>query len=131
MPRNIIGIIEMHQEIGTTPELGYASQAQALENADEFVSPGVVHIDDPLGPPFEIDLGRKHFVGRRNAAGTAAARGTACASDASQGHQFRRADDNAIGAEGDGLGDIVGVADTAARHQGHLLPGAFIRKKMK
>src|SRR5512140_2803208 len=46
LPRNIVGIIQMHQEVGTPPELGYASQAQALENGDQNVPPGVVQVDD-------------------------------------------------------------------------------------
>ena len=53
-------------------------------------------------------------IGGRNAAGTSPPALATAAANAADGHQFRRADDASVRAQGDGLGNVPRRADSAA-----------------
>ena len=98
----------MHQKVGASAQFADAAQAEALQNSDQHLAPGAVKVDQPLRAPFEIHFRRQFRVGRGDAARAAASAFAAAAPHAAQRHHFRRADDHAVGAQRDGLGDVVG-----------------------
>ena len=64
-------------------------------------------VDQPLGGPFQAHLQHQFRVGAGDAARAAAAALAAGAAHAAQGDHLGRADDHAVGAQGDGLEHVV------------------------
>ena len=100
-------------------------QAEALQNFDQRFLPGAVKVDESLGAPFNFHFGGKLGVGRGDAPRTAPPALAAAAPNTAQRHHFRGTDDHPVRAQCDGLGDVVGRADSAAGDQRHLVADAL------
>ena len=107
-----------------------AAHAESLQNSDQHLAPGAVKVDQPLGAPLDVHFLRQLRVGRGDAARTAPSAFAPAAPHTAQRHQFRRPDDHAVRAQGDGLGDIVGRAYSAAGDQRHLVADALVREEI-
>ena len=96
-------VADVAQHVAAAAQLADGAHAQARQHLHHLLAPGVLQVDQPLGGPLEAHLHHQFGIGGGDAARATAAALAAGAAHAAQRDHLGRADDHAVGAQGDGL----------------------------
>src|SRR5260370_20417603 len=127
--RFMMSFFSINQQIPAASQLLHASQSQTAQDSTQLQLERGIQVTDPLGPPIRIDQLGELRVGRGQAKGASSLALAIAAARTAKRNELGRAENAAIGAEADGLGNVISGADTTTGHQHYFLADALLDEK--
>src|SRR5713226_2541880 len=127
--RFMMSFFSINQQIPAASQLLHASQSQTAQDSTQLQLERGIQVTDPLGPPIRIDQLGELRVGRGQAKGASSPALAIAAARTAKRNQLGRAENAAIGTQGDGLGNVISGADTTTGHQHYFLADALLDEK--